>query len=241
MKNQLRIFFVFIFCFSLSISQHAQESHVGTSTGIPKRFKKYISPGAAFSYAVINNQLEVRGQYKPGVNFNVNFCTKPWFAWSTEFNYYFPHNSSPGLANIHAWNTEVNGNLLMGVGESDLMFRMVFGLSYMNWQGTYVGPDLTDNHTWYIGKLIKQDWVAGNLGVGFSHKIGNHFSGYADFRTRFASEKTELISISDTAFIFGIKWEPKISQVSAGDNSSHGKKPNPKNRKSFRYKWLKKR
>lgn len=240
MKNQLRVFFVIFFCFSLNIMDHAQESHTGISMA-PKKYKKHLSPGAAFSYAVINNRLEVRGQYKPGVNFNLNYCTHPWFAWSTELNYYFPHTSSPGLADIHAWNAELNGNFLMSMVSSDLKFRMVFGASYLNWKGTYVGPDLTDNHSWYIGKLIKQDWVGGNLGFGFSHTIGHQFMGYADFRMRFASDKKDLIGISDTAFLFGLKWEPNFLSFSNGDDKKHGKKPNPNSRGSFRYKWLKKR
>ncbi len=240
MKNQLRIFCLVVFCFSISLAQHAQEAQMGISTA-PKKFKKHISPGAAFSYSVINNRLEVRGQYKPGMNFSMNYWTKPWFAWSTEYTYFFNHNSSPGLADIHSWNTEVNGNFQMGIGGSDLLCRMIFGLTYLNWKGTYVGPDLTDNSSWYIGKLIKQDWVGGNLGIGFSHKIGNQFSGYADFRMRFASEQKDVISISDTAFLFGVKWDPKFSQSVSGKDQNHGKKSGSNNRGAFRYKWLKKR
>jgi hypothetical protein len=241
MKNQLRIFLVLVFCFSFSIIPFAQESHTGISTTPPK-FKKHLAPGAAFAYAVINNRLEVRGQYKAGINFNLNYYTKPWFYWSAEYSYFFPHNSSPGLANIHAWNTELNGNFQMSMAESDLMFKFIFGLSYLNWQGTYVGPDLVDNSSWYYGKLIKQDWVAGNLGVGFSHKIGKQFIGYGDFRFRFATEKKDLISISDTAFLFGLKWEPNFNgKNERGNKQQGGKKSNPKNGSNRHYHWLQKR
>src|ERR1041385_7298282 len=167
MENTLRSFIFLISCSFICITLKAQESHTGISTAPPK-FKKHLAVGSAFSYAVINNRLEMRGQFKPGVNFNLNYCTKPWFRWSMEYSYYFPHNSSPGLANIHAWNTELNGNFQMNVAHSDLLVRFVFGASYLDWKGTYVGPDLTDNHTWYIGKLITQNWVGGNLAIGFS-------------------------------------------------------------------------
>ena len=240
MKNTLRIFIGSVFFFSFSIMSGAQESHTGISTSPPK-FKKHLAVGSAFSYAVINNRLEMRGQFKPGVNFNLNYCTKPWFRWSMEYSYYFPHNSSPGLANIHAWNTELNGNFQMNVGQSDLLFRLVFGASYLDWKGTYVGPDLTDNHTWYIGKLIEQNWVAGNLGVGFSHTIGKQFNGYADFRMRFASEEKDLVSISDTEFLFGVQWEPKMKSYNGENNTGQNKKAKSKSGAGRVYKWLKKR
>ncbi|MDQ3111416.1 MAG: hypothetical protein M3R17_16135 [Bacteroidota bacterium] len=233
MKKYL-LFFISLVCFSCLIAQDPANNKVGFTSGKPKApsFKKHFALSSAFSYSVINNRKELRGQYKPGVNVGLNLYTRPWFYWSAEYTYFFLHNSSPGLADINSWNTELNGNLLMGSATSDMKFRFVFGLSYLSWQGTFVGPDVVDDKTWYIGKVIYQDWVAGNIGVGFGHPIGSRFNGYADFRLRFASQAKDLVSISDTAFNFGIQFNPY----------SVDKKKKSKNAHPSRiYRWLKKR
>ena len=216
-KMQLLAFSLF------SISIFAQQSHTGFVSSPPK-FHKHFAPSAAFSYSVINNRKEVRGQYKPGINVGLSYVTHPWFAWSAEYSWFFKHNSSPGFENINAWNTELNGNLLMGMANSDLKFRFLFGMNYMKWSGTFVGPSLNDNQGWYVGKTINQDWVGGNMGVGFDHHFGNYFEGYIDFRIRFASEKRDLISISDTAFNFGLKWSPPNTFVKVDKNGKPQKK-----------------
>jgi hypothetical protein len=233
-KNYIFSFAFVLFLFSISL--HAQESHVGITPAKPKeiKFKKHFALSGAFSYSVINNRKEVRGQYKPGINMGLNFYTKPWFYWSGEYSYFFRHNSSPGFENINAWNSEINGNLLMGAATSDMKFRFIFGATYMKWAGTFVGPDVTDDKTWYIGKHISQDWVGANLGVGFAHPIGSHFNGYADFRMRFASEKRDLVSISDTSFNFGIQFNP-YTAVEKPHKKSSSAHP------SRIYRWLKRR
>jgi hypothetical protein len=233
-KMQLLAFSLF------SISIFAQQSHTGFVSSPPK-FHKHFAPSAAFSYSVINNRKEVRGQYKPGINVGLSYVTHPWFAWSAEYSWFFKHNSSPGFENINAWNTELNGNLLMGMANSDLKFRFLFGMNYMKWSGTFVGPSLNDNQGWYVGKTINQDWVGGNMGVGFDHHFGNYFEGYIDFRIRFASEKRDLISISDTAFNFGLKWSPPNTFVKVDKNGKPQKKKNSSQGSSRIYKWLKRR
>jgi hypothetical protein len=218
----------------LSISLGAQNSHIGYTPSKPPapKFKKHFALSSAFSYSVINNRKEVRGQYKPGINAGLNFYTKPWFYWSGEYTYFFRHSSSPGFENINSWNTELNGNLLMGAATTDLKFRFIFGVTYMQWDGIFVGPDVADDKTWYIGKLIEQDWVGATLGAGFSHPFGNYFNGYADFRMRFASQEKDLVSISDTAFNFGVQFNPY---------SIEKKKKSKNARPSRFYRWVKKR
>jgi hypothetical protein len=233
MKIEKLIFsfaFIIIFCLSLA----AQSSHVGISQGNPKpvKFRRHLAASSAFSYSVINNRKEVRGSYKPGFNAGIEFYTHPWFYWSAEYSYFFPHKSTPGFEDIHAWNSELNGNLVMGMATSSLKFRFIFGATYLKWQGTFVGPDVTDDKTWYIGKRIHQDWLGANLGFGFAYPLGKHFNVYSDFRMRFASEKRDLFSISDTAFITGIQFNPFSPDASR----------KPANARPSRiYRWLKKR
>ncbi|CAN5139132.1 hypothetical protein BH09BAC5_BH09BAC5_08980 [soil metagenome] len=231
--NKLLLVVLYIL-FTSSIGIQAQATHTGIVTEKPApKFKKHFAVGSAFSYSVINNRKEIRGQYKPGLNFNADFYTHSWFFWSGEYSYFFKHNSSPGFENINSWNTELNGNLLMGVTTSSLKFRFIFGMNYLNWKGTYVGPDVVDDKTWYIGKEIDQQWVGFNLGFGLMYPLGNHITSYADFRMRFASEKRDLISISDTSFNVGFQFNP----FSSVENSTKSKNAHP----SHIYKWLKKR
>lgn len=222
-----------VFLFLLHAGIMAQVAHEGISPGKPKpaKFKKHFALSSALSYSVINNRKEVKGAYKPGFNAGIDFYTHPWFYWSAEYTRFFTHRSF-GFENIQSWNSELNGNLLMGVATTSLKFRLVFGMTYLKWEGTFTGPDVTDDKTWYIGKLIQQDWIGGNLGFGFAYPLGNHFSVYSDFRMRFASEKKDLFSISDTAFLAGIQFNP--FQEGMNKRSSNA---NP----SRIYRWLKKR
>lgn len=239
MKNY---FLSFAFAFSLfstglsAQNTDANNNHVGYTSKKPApvvpKFKRHFAYSSSFSYSVINNRKEIRGQYKPGVNFGLGYYTHPWFYWSAEYTRFFKHNTSPGFDNIYAWNTELNGNLLMGTATSDMKFRFVFGLSYLDWAGTYVGPDVVDDKSWYIGKLIEQNWLAGTIGFGFAHPIGSYFNGYADFRMRFTSQDKDLIGISDTAFNFGVQFNPY---------SVDTKKKSKNARPSRIYRWLKRR
>ncbi len=226
-----------IFCAVFGISAVAQESQPAK----PEKFKKHLDPGAAFSYSVINNRKEIRGQYKPGINVSVNYHTRPWFSWSAEYSWFFPHNSSPGLIDINAWNAELNGNLEMGMRATQLKFRTTFGVSYLDWRGTYTGPTLIDKNTYFYGARLRQNWIAGNLGVGFGHRITDEFTGHIDFRIRFTSEKRDLVSISDTAFLFGVQWQPFTGGSATGDRQGNAKRKGSSGKKARVYKWLKNR
>jgi hypothetical protein len=95
----------------------------------------------------------------------------------------------------------------MRIDESDLFFHTLLGLTYLNWEGRYIGPSsaFVDNNSYEYGALLTQRWIGVNLGCGFHHHFGKRITGYSDFRVRFASEKVDLFSISDTAFQFGIR------------------------------------
>ncbi|MGL5888781.1 MAG: hypothetical protein ACRC3B_02780, partial [Bacteroidia bacterium] len=88
----------------------------------PVKWKPQLMPGAAFSYAVINNRKEIRGLYKPGINFSLFYLHRPWFGVSAEYTYHFLHPAAPAIDNIRSWNADLNGNLIMKLGESDLFF-----------------------------------------------------------------------------------------------------------------------
>lgn len=232
----MRIKAAFIFCLvfaSSGISVFAQNTHVGI---VPKRpeFRKHIAVFSAFSYAVINNRKEIRGHYNPGINVGMGYWVKPWFFWTGEYTWFPEHSSSPGFENIKSWNTEFNGNLLMGTATSELKFRFIFGGTYLKWDGTYVGPDVVDDKTWYVGKSIHQEWIGANLGFGILRPVTKHFIAYGDFRLRFASQNKDLIGISDTSFSLGIQWHPLAYKVKVDKKSSSA-------RPSRIYRWLKKR
>jgi hypothetical protein len=236
----MRISLLSLFFLSLIASPvFGQETKTGISTS-RKVFKPYLAGGMSLSYSVINNRKEPRGQYKPGVNVNANFYTSPWFSVSGEYTWFFTHSASPAFENIHSWNTEVNGNVLMGIGQTSLMFKALFGVSYMNWSGTFIGPSLNDNNKYSYGMVVKQDWIAGNLGCGMLHPLNKNINASFDFRMRFASEKNDLLSISDTAFLLGIQWKITDSEEDVRKKSSKGKRKTSGGRSGRMYKWLKK-
>lgn len=236
MKRLLRFLLFQVLLFSVSLS--AQQTYTGITPG-QKTFRSYLAVGVAGSYSVINNRKEVRGQYKPGVNVNAAWFTSPWFCFSADYTSFFPHNASPAFENIRSWNTELNGNLIMNVGDSKLCFKTLFGVSYMSWQGTFIGPSLNDNNKYYYGLLVKQDWVAANLGCGFTHTITGNLNASFDFRMRFASEKKDLISISDTGFFLGVQWQVKGHPYD-GDDNHKARRKTTKGRPGRLYKWMKK-
>lgn len=204
-------------------------------------FKPYLSLGGGLSFAVINNRKEVRGLYKPGIHAGMMYHTSRWFALSADFTQFFRHNSSPAFVDISAWNTEVNGNLLMDIGQTNLRFKAMFGLSYLNWLATYIGPSLRDKNTWYYGMPIRQEWIAANLGCGVMQDINPRLTLAFDFRTRFASEDLDLIGISDTAFMAGLYWRPQRLNKKEEQPDNSARRKTTTGRSPRQYKWLKKR
>ncbi|MGL4598920.1 MAG: hypothetical protein ACRCYO_15490 [Bacteroidia bacterium] len=221
-----------------------------------KPFRPSLQLGAAFAYSVINNRKEVRGLYKPGIDLRVFAQLRPAFGVSLAYTHHLKHNSSPALEDIYSYNFDLDGHLIMRVGESDLFFSALFGLTYLNWRGTYVGPTLNDNNQYYYGLVLKQPWIGANMGIGCQHVLWRSFTGFGEFRMRFVTVDADLLSISDTAFRFGVRsplayGKPKKHAgngskqgTSDGIDKKDGKpaKGKDNNGKSKgKYNWLKKR
>ncbi len=220
-----------------------------------KPFRPSLQVGAAFAYSVINNRKEVRGLYKPGIDLRLFAQLRPAFGLSLAYTHHIKHNSSPALEDIYAYNFDLDGHLIMRVGESDLFFSALFGLNYLNWRGTYVGPTLNDNNQYYFGLVIKQPWFGANMGIGCQHVLWRSITGFGEFRMRFVTVDADLLSISDTAFRFGIrsplaygkskKRTGNGSDVGSSDTkdgkggNAKGKDNNGKSK--GKYNWLKKR
>lgn len=225
---------------------------------VPK-WKPKIMPGAALSFAVINNRQEVRGLYKPGLNLSLFYLHRQWFGISGEYTHHFRHDAAPAIANIDSWNADLNGYLIMRIGESETFFNAIFGVGYMYWNGVYVGPNSahTDFANFTYGMNIRQTWIGGNLGAGFSYQLTKRVNGYANFKVQFASGEKELLAISDTGFQFGVRaditprdksrdvaQEDKKGQgISLNDRSTQykAKKKGVKGKSKYQYRWLKKR
>lgn len=201
-----------------------------------------LSVAGAFDYSVVNNHKEVRGYYKPGFNGRLMFQPRSYFAFSGEFTYHFPHNTAPSLEDVRSWNADLNGHFILDVGESDLKFMAIFGLDFLNWSGTYVGPTLNDNNKYYYGMRLQQKWVAGNLGFGFNHDIGRRINGFGEFKVRFTSEgKDDLFGVADAGFNFGLRVNLLEIDHKTDDKSKakQGSGNEHRHRKPGRmYKWL---
>ncbi len=225
-----------------SLAAQAQQSKpVATKLGV----------GASFDYAVINNVKEVRGAYKPGFNMRLIYNPRPFFALSGEFTTHARHNSAPALDNITAWNADLNTHFIMQVGESDLKFAAILGVGMLDWKGTYVGPSLNDNNTYYYGLVLRDSWIAANMGFGFNHDFGKRFNGFGEFKVRMTSQgKDDLFGVRDAAFNFGVRFNfleiqkqsdnRNGSTVKNGDTNAKGKTDKTRRRKiaGRKYNWL---
>lgn len=217
----------------------------GTEQPLPKPARGW-NLHAGYTYAVINNRYEVKGQYKSGLNAGLVFRFGQWFAIEAMFSRYQRHTAT-SLDDIQAWTADLNGQLSMRIGQSDLYFRTVFGAGYVDWKGYYVGPNLNDNYHYYIGKLLNDKFYTGNLGCGFSHYFfRQRLEGFGDFRLRVAGDRRVLFTISDTQFIFGMRYalvnksKPKDKVKENQKDGDASKKPNHDKRRKV-YKWLKNR
>lgn len=213
---------LFLFCF-------AAQAQMNTSK---------LCVGAAFDYSVINNRKEVRGHYKPGINLRMMYLTRSFFGVSAEYTRHVTHNTDPALQNISSWNADLNGHFICDIGESDLKFTALFGVDYLNWRGTYVGPSLNDNNKYYYGMLLENKWVALNLGCGFSHDITKGIHGFGEFKIRMASEgKEDLFGVADASFNFGVR----VNLIEFGEkekNSGSDSRERKHRIAGRKYKWL---
>jgi hypothetical protein len=215
----------------------ASTSETPTNTGPSKTLAAQVG----LSYSVINNRYETRALYKPGLNIGLVRRFTPWFGLELGFNRYLRHDAL-SLTDIQSWSADLNGQLSMKIGESDLYFRTLFGVGYVDWKGIYVGPNLNDNYHYYFGKMLNDRFVTANLGWGFSHMfLRQRLEGFGDFRLRIAKDQRVLFSISDTAFLFGLRYTLCDSNDKKGDEKSKADRKGNKNKKTHVYKWLKNR
>ncbi|MBI3509878.1 MAG: hypothetical protein HY064_04385 [Bacteroidetes bacterium] len=216
----------------------AQETYMGIVPGSAK-FHPFISIGGGPCFSVINNRKEVKGNYKPGDHFFIGIHTKPWFYWSFEYSGFVNH-ASGSINDIKAWNSELDGNFLFDIGQTKYLFKFLFGAGHLDWRGTYIGPSLNDNNKYYIGMRLMEKWYCGNLGCGVARTLGRGFMISADYRMRFASEKKDLLSISDTGFYFDVAWNIHGKKF-YGENQHDMDKKQNKGKPGRIYKWMKNR
>lgn len=195
---------------------------------------------ATYNYGVINNKYEVRGQYKSGIEGGIVYRFGQWFAIEGSLTRYKRHNSF-SLNDVQAWTADLNGNLSMRMGESDMYFRTVFGMGYVDWKGIYVGPNLNDNYTYYYGMMINDRFYTGNFGCGFSHFfMKQRVEGFGDFRMRFAGDKKVGLVIIDTHFVFGLRYSLTKAPDESEKTGNAKRKPNNEKKRKV-YKWMKER
>jgi hypothetical protein len=236
---------------------NSQEVVQAIGTGAPDELtpQRGWNLQAGYTYAVVNNRFEIKGQYKSGVNVGLVYRFGQWFALEGSFSRYQRH-AAFSLDDIQSWTADLNAQLSMRIGESDLYFRTVFGGGYVDWKGYYIGPNLNDNNHYYIGKLLKDKFYTFNLGCGFSHYFfRQRMEGFGDFRMRVASDKRVMFTIADTQFLFGIRYSlvgkdrNRTDQryVNGNGSSANGNKNSNASRKGNRekkrkvYKWMKDR
>lgn len=243
MKNY--VWAVLIFIAVPNLQSGAQEVVQGVSTAPTEEIKKTnqtsLALQGAYSFAVINNRFENKGLYKSGINVGLVYRMTNWFAWEGSFTHHVRHDAV-SLDNIQAWNADLNGQLSMKIGESDMYFRTIFGIGYVDWKGYYVGPNLNDNYHYYFGKLLNERFFTGNLGWGFSHMfMKQRLEGFGDFRLRIAGDKRVLFSITDTAFMFGLRYSIVTREKDEDGKTVKANRKSSRNKKSRMYKWLKNR
>jgi len=241
MKFRLSAALLFLFVFATE--SKAQQVVQGIASGGADNHLQPL-PGwnihVGYSYAVIDDHYEILRQYKPGLGMGVVYRWGQWFSIEGVFTRYKRHIAL-SLEDCQAWTLDVNGQLSMRIGKSDLYFRMIFGGGYVDWKGRFVGPNLNDNYHYYYGKLLKDQFYAGNIGWGFAHYFcGQRLEGFGDFRMRIAADHRVMFSICDTQFNFGLRYSLYREDKEDGKTANASRKAN-REKKRKQYKWLKNR
>lgn len=240
--------FALVFSLLFAASLQAQEvqgiaTGPGTNTTAPSRGWNLH---ADYVYGVINNRYEVERQYKSGIGVGLVYRGGQWFSISAVFSKFSRHDVL-SLDDCQAWTVDVDGQLSMRLGESDLYFRMIYGVGYTDWKGYYVGPNLNDNSHYYYGMLLKDQFYTANIGWGFSHFfMRQRLEGFSDFRLKFAADPRVMFSIRDTQFHIGVRYALTSGNAKEKnarektDNSSANRKTNREKSRRV-YKWMKDR
>lgn len=240
MNTMRSVFFGFSLLFSGILS--AQEVQ-GIATGNPDAKLgplKGLSLHAEYVYAVINNRYEIQRQYKSGIGVGLVYRTGQWFSISGVLNKFQKHDAL-SLVDCQGWSFDMDANLTMRLAKSDMYFRVIYGIGYTDWKGTYVGPNLNDNYHYYFGKLLKDQYYTANLGWGFSHFFyRQRMEGFGDFRVKFAADPRVMFSVRDTQFHFGVRYHLLPNKLKSEKDSNATRKPNREKKRRV-YKWMKNR
>ncbi len=245
MNSFRRIFVGICLLVSAGISAQQQGEVNSMATGVEYTRPvpgKGINLHADYVYAVINNRYEVERQYKSGVGVGLVYRSGQWFSLSAVLTKFQTHDVR-SLDNCQAWNFDIDGQLSMRISESDLYFRMVSGVGYVDWKGYYVGPNLNDQNHYYIGKLLNDRFWTANIGWGFSHYFcRQRLEGFGDFRLKFAADPRVMFSIRDTQFHFGLRYSiAREQKESVKGKDGNGKRKTKHDKKRRVYKWVKDR
>ena len=219
-----------------AIAQYERKTDVSSKPEPPKG----ICLHADYVYGVIDNRYEVLRQYKSGIGVGLVYRTGQWFSVSAVLTKFQRHDAF-ALNDCQGWTFDIDPQLTMRLGKSDMYFRMIYGLGYTDWKGYYVGPNLNDNYHYYKGKLLKDQFYTANIGWGFSHFFcRQRMEGFGDFRLKFAADPKVAFAIRDSQFHFGLRYH--IGSLNS-DNEKEGNASRKTNREKKRrvYKWMKDR
>jgi hypothetical protein len=195
---------------------------------------------AAYVYGVIDDRYEVERQYKSGIGLGMLYRSGQWFSVGMVFTR-FQNHEARSLTNCQAWTFDVDGQLSMRIAQSDLYFRIIGGVGYVDWKGEYIGPNLNDNNHYYFGKLLKDQFYTANMGWGFAHYFyRQRLEGFGDFRLKFAADPRVMFSIRDTQFQFGLRYTITDRDKEKTQSGNAKRKTNSEKKRKV-YKWMKDR
>lgn len=223
-KKPILVFFLFLVSGTLV---HGQENTTA--------FRPFTSIGCGITYAAINSWKE--NKLKPGIHTMVGFHLTRFFYVEGASNYYFVHKSIPSFQNIHAWNLELNGHITLPITESG-SFNLLIGATYLEWKGTYSGSGLNGSSTYNEGDLIYTKGFEGNIGVGYTRKIGKR--SFIDLsETMRISGQDNKYGLSDISLQLGYRFVPQFKKP---DEESNARKPKTeKGIAKGKYRWMKKK
>ncbi|MEO5643419.1 MAG: hypothetical protein ABIQ40_14815 [Bacteroidia bacterium] len=224
-----RLFFLYYLILFSIFNARAQENLA------PIRF---FSIGAGITYSSINSwQENAERKLNPGIQAKLSYQFNPNFNIEMASDFFFVHNSNPSFKNIHSWNQEINGNIVLPTNPQT-GFRVSLGISYLDWKGYYTGSGLNGNTHYHAGEIIQDKYFQGNIGLGLTHKIGNRSFIDLGEVMRFSSTKNR-VGLSDISLQLGygfILQTPKNISKGKDNNKTKGKGIG-----KGKYKWLKKK
>lgn len=209
-------------------------------------YRPFISFGVGVSYASINNwQESTRLHLNPGVRAIMTFQLKELFSLDASTSIFAKHNSLPVFENIHSWNAELNGNIMLPLENGTGYFKVLVGAAYLDWKGIYSGVGLKGRNSYQDGDLIHYKFVEGNIGMGFTQQIGNR--SFLDFALILrVSSNEKNYGITDTSLELGYRFAPRFGKKEIPGSGKLSETNTKKTKTEHgipkgKYKWLKKK